>query len=182
MVQDLVSINLVDGEIFFRQNQWLLARNEKPTFVWNQGLTVWKESISRGKSATVLTVNCIRAEWGRKSRQINLLSVPRWSKKKVRIFPTTGSSVSNTDPLQVIPHIFDYMLICHESEREAANCPAVQITFHYKLQMYLQNNWWDSEEFAWRCELDTIVHLFPVCEQTSFALVWCLKGSALHCV
>lgn len=46
----------------------------------------------------------------------------------------------------------------------------------------IQHNGGDGEEFAWRCELNAIVHLFPVCEQTSFALVWCLKGSALYSV
>lgn len=58
----------------------------------------------------------------------------------------------------------------------------VQGTCKYRHQAHLQNDWWDGEEFAWWCELNTVVHLFPVCEKTSFALVWCLKGSTLHSV
>lgn len=66
--------------------------------------------------------------------------------------------------------------------KEKLHNSKVQVTCKYGHHAHLQNDWWDGKEFAWRCELDTVVHLFPVCEQARFALVWCLKGSALHCV
>lgn len=58
----------------------------------------------------------------------------------------------------------------------------MQKTFQREENLCLQYNGWNGEEFARRSELDAVVHLFPVCEEPSFALVWGFEGGPLHCV
>lgn len=43
-----------------------------------------------------------------------------------------------------------------------------------------QHYGWNGEEFSWWCELDAVIHLFPVSKQAGFSLVWCLKRGPLY--
>lgn len=50
------------------------------------------------------------------------------------------------------------------------------------LDSYLQDDGCDGEKLARSSKLDTVVHLLPVCEEASFALIWGLEGSPFDCV